>query len=130
MRTLGWLLVGLVAVAGACGAVNTMYAAVAGRVREFAALQAVGFPRRAIAASLVQESVILSAAATLLASGLALALVQGVAVRFTMGAFTLQLDRTALLIGCGAGLALGVFGAVPPAVRAFRLPIADALKAV
>ena len=130
MRAMGWLLVGLVAAAGACGAVNTMYAAVAGRVREFAALQAVGFPRRAIGLSLLQESVILSAAATLVAAGLALLLVQGVAVRFTMGAFTLQLDRTALLVGCGAGLALGVFGAIPPAVRAFRLPIADALKAV
>ena len=130
MRAMGWLLVGLVAAAGACGAVNTMYAAVAGRVREFAALQAVGFPRRAIALSLIQESVILAAAATLVAAGLALLLVQGVAVRFTMGAFTLQLDRTALLVGCGAGLALGVFGAVPPAVRAFRLPISDALKAV
>jgi hypothetical protein len=47
-----------------------------------------------------------------------------------MGAFTLQLDRPALLIGCAAGLGLGVFGAIPPAVRAFRMPIPDALKAV
>lgn len=118
MRTLAWLLVGLVAVAGGCGAVNTMYAAVAGRVREFAALQAIGFPRRAIAASLLQESVILAAGATLAATAIALVLVQGVAVRFTMGAFTLQIDRSALLVGCLAGLGLGVFGAIPPAVRA------------
>jgi putative ABC transport system permease protein len=130
MRTLAWLLVGLVAAAGACGAVNTMYAAVAGRVREFAALQAVGFPRRAIAASLFQESVILAAGATLAASALALLLAQGMAIRFSMGAFTLQIDRTALLVGCGAGLALGILGAVPPAIRAFRMPIPDALKAV
>lgn len=130
MRSLAWLLVALVAVAGGCGAVNTMYAAVAGRVREFAALQAIGFPRRAIVASLLQESVILAAGATLAASALALALVQGVAVRFTMGAFTLQIDRSALLIGCLAGLGLGVFGAIPPAVRAFRMSIPDALKAV
>ncbi|HEX3152877.1 MAG TPA: ABC transporter permease [Gemmataceae bacterium] len=130
MRTLAWLLVGLVAIAGGCGAVNTMYAAVAGRVREFGALQAVGFPRRSIAFSLLQESVILAAAATLAATGLALLLIQGVAVRFTMGAFTLQLDRLALLIGCGAGLGLGIFGAIPPAVRAFRMSIVDALKAV
>jgi putative ABC transport system permease protein len=130
MRTLAWLLVALVGVAGACGAVNTMYAAVAGRVREFGALQAVGFARRSIAVSLLQESVILAAGATLTATGLALLLVQGVAVRFTMGAFTLQLDRQALLIGCGAGLGLGIFGAIPPAVRAFRMSIVDALKAV
>jgi ABC-type lipoprotein release transport system permease subunit len=130
MRALAWLTVGLVALAGACGAANTMYAAVAGRVREFAALQAVGFPRRAIAVSLLQESVILAAAATLAATGLAVLALQGVAVRFTMGAFTLQLDRLALLVGCGAGLGLGVFGAIPPAVRAFRMTIVDALKAV
>jgi ABC-type antimicrobial peptide transport system permease subunit len=130
MRALAWLLVVLVAVAGGCGAVNTMYAAVAGRVREFAALQAIGFPRRAIAVSLFQESVILAAGATLAATALALLLMQGVAVRFTMGAFTLQIDRPALLIGCLAGLGLGVFGAIPPAVRAFRMPIPDALKAV
>jgi ABC-type lipoprotein release transport system permease subunit len=130
VRSLAWLLAGLVAVAGGCGAANTMYAAVAGRVREFAALQAIGFPRRAIAVSLLQESVILAAGATLAAAGLALVLVQGVAVRFTMGAFALQLDRTALLVGCAAGLGLGVFGAIPPAVRAFRMPIPDALKAV
>jgi ABC-type antimicrobial peptide transport system permease subunit len=103
---------------------------VAGRVREFAALQAVGFPRRAIAVSLLQESVLLAAAATLAAAALAVLTLQGAAVRFTMGAFTLQLDRVALLVGCGAGLFLGVFGAVPPAVRAFRMTIVDALKAV
>jgi ABC-type antimicrobial peptide transport system permease subunit len=130
MRALVWLLVGLVAVAGSCGAANTMYAAVAGRVREFAALQVIGFPRRAVALSLVQESVILAAGATLFAAALALVLVHGVAMRFTMGAFALQIDRSALLVGCAAGLGLGVFGAVPPAVRAFRLPICDALKAV
>jgi len=130
MRTMTWLLLGLVALAGACGAMNTMYAAVAGRVREFAALQSIGFSRRAIAASLLQESVILAALATLTATALALFLLQGVAVRFTMGAFSLQLDRTAILIGCSVGLGLGLLGAIPPAWRAFRLSIVDALKAV
>jgi ABC-type antimicrobial peptide transport system permease subunit len=130
VRVMAWLMVVLVAVGGACGAVNTMYAAVAGRIREFAALQAVGFARRAIGISLVQESVLLAALATLVATGLAVLLLNGLAIRFTMGAFTLQLDALALLIGCGAGLGLGVIGALPPAVRAFRLPIAVALKAV
>ena len=130
MRSMTWLLLGLVAVAGACGAMNTMYAAVAGRVREFAALQSIGFSRRAIAASLLQESVILAALSTLVATGLALFLLQGIAVRFTMGAFSLQLDRTAILIGCSVGLGLGILGAIPPAWRAFRLSIVDALKAV
>jgi ABC-type antimicrobial peptide transport system permease subunit len=130
LRSLAWLMVILVSIAGACGAVNTMYAAVAGRIREFAALQAVGFSRRAISLSLLQESVLLAALATLSATGLAVLLLQGMAIRFTMGAFALQIDHLALLIGCGAGLGLGIVGAIPPAIRAFRMPIAVALKAV
>jgi ABC-type lipoprotein release transport system permease subunit len=130
LRALAWLMVLLIACAGACGAINTMYAAVTSRVREFGALQALGFPRRAIALSLVQESVLLAALSTLAAAGLAILSLQGIAVRFTMGAFDLQVDREALLIGCGAGLILGIIGAIPPAFRAFRLSIADALKAV
>lgn len=130
MRTLTWLLVLLVGVAGACGAINTMYAAVAGRVREFAALQAIGFSRRAILVSLFQESILMAAVATLLATGLAVVLMQGVAIRFTMSAFTLPLDAFTLLFGCAAGLTLGIVGAIPPALRALRLSIVDALKAV
>src|SRR5262249_11018753 len=130
MRTLAWLLVGLVGLAGTCAAVNTMYAAVAGRVREVAGPGTIGLSRPATSASLVQGSLHPSSLAALAGLGLALFLIQGVAVRFTMGAFTLQLDRTAILVGCVAGLALGVLGAVPPAWRAMRLSIVDALKAV
>jgi hypothetical protein len=35
-----------------------------------------------------------------------------------------------ILIGCGVGLAVGVCGALPPAVRAFRSEVAAALKAI
>ena len=100
------------------------------RVRELAMLQAIGFRRRAIVLSLVQEATILAAAGSLIAGLLALLLVHGAAVRFTMGAFTLRIDGTAVLIGCGTGLTLGILGAVPPAVRAMRLAIAENLKAI
>jgi len=130
IRLLAWLLVMLVLTAGCAGAINTMYAAVAGRVREFAALQAVGFPRHAILVSLLQESLLLASSATLAAAGLALLLLRGTAVRFTMGAFHLQLDGPVLLAGCIAGVALGILGCIPPAWRAFRLEVADGLKAV
>ena len=106
-----------------------MYGSVVGRIREFASLQTIGFVRRALLVSLVQEGVILAAAASLLATLLALLFVNNAAVRFTMGAFSLRIDEVALLIGCGVGLLLGVLGAVPPAIRALRVPIVDGLKA-
>jgi ABC-type antimicrobial peptide transport system permease subunit len=130
VRTMAWLVVGLVAAAGVFAGMNAMYGSVVGRVKELATLQTLGFTRRAITLSLIQEAVILAAAAALLACGLSLLLLDGVAVRFTMGAFALRIDGPALLLGCGTGVALGVVGALPPAYQAMRLPIVDALKAV
>lgn len=130
VRTMAWLVVLLVAGAGVFAGLNTMYGAVVGRVRELATLQTLGFVRRAITLSLVQEATLLAAAAAMLAAWLALALVNGAAVRFTMGAFALRVDGTALLIGCGVGLLLGVVGALPAALRAMQLPIVEGLKAV
>ena len=56
--------------------------------------------------------------------------INGAAVRFTMGAFVLRVDNFALIVGSLAGLLLGVVGAIPPAIRAMRMPIAEGLKAV
>jgi putative ABC transport system permease protein len=109
---------------------NVMYGAVVSRVRELATLQTIGFVRRAIALSLIQEGLLLAALASLIAGVLGLLVLQGAAVRFTMGAFTLNVDGTTLLIGFGVGLLIGVVGSIPPAFRAMRLPVVEALKAV
>ena len=130
VRMLAWMVVFLVAGAGVFAGLNMMYGAVAGRIREIATLQAVGYRRRAILLSLVQEGALLAAAASLIAGLLALMLLNGMAVRFTMGAFALRVDGVALLVGCSSGLMLGVLGAIPPAIKALRLPVAESLKAI
>jgi ABC-type lipoprotein release transport system permease subunit len=130
VRVLAWSVMLLVAGAGVFVGLNTMFGAVAGRVRELGTLQVVGFLRRAILLSLMQESVLLAAAATLAAAAIALPLAHGFAVRFTMGAFPLRIDGFALLAGCAVGLGLGLLGAIPPGLRALRLEIVEALKSI
>ncbi|MEX1039463.1 MAG: ABC transporter permease [Pirellulaceae bacterium] len=130
VRMLAWLVVLLVAGAGVFAGLNMMYGSVAGRIREIATLQAIGYRRRAILVSILQEGMLLSAAASLLAGTVALLVLNGIAVRFTMGAFTLRIDGMSLLIGCGVGLLLGIVGALPPAIKALRLPVAESLKAI
>ncbi|TWU55833.1 ABC transporter permease [Rubripirellula reticaptiva] len=130
VRLLAWFVVALVSAAGIFAGLNMMYGAVAGRNREIATLQAIGYRRRAILASLVQEGVLLAAAGSLLSGVIALTMLNGIAVRFTMGAFTLRIDSVAILIGCGVGLLLGVVGALPPALKALRAEVATSLKAV
>jgi ABC-type antimicrobial peptide transport system permease subunit len=129
VRMLAWLVVLLVSGAGVFAGLNTMYGSVLGRIRELASLQTIGFARRALVISLIQEGAILAAAASLLATAAALLFVNNAAVRFTMGAFALRIDEVAVLIGCGVGLFLGIAGAIPPAIRALRMPIVDGLKA-
>jgi putative ABC transport system permease protein len=130
VRMVSWIIVALIAGAGAFAGLNTMYGAVVGRVREIAALQTIGFVRRAIALSIMQEAVLLASCAALLATACALGIVNGVAIRFTMGAFQLRVDHVAVLSGLLSGVLIGVVGAIPPAIRAMRLSIVDALKAV
>jgi putative ABC transport system permease protein len=130
VRWLAWLVVLLVSGAGVFAGLNTMYGSVVGRISELSTLQTIGFVRRAVVVSLIQEGVLMAAAASLLASLVALVFVNGAAVRFTMGAFSLRIDSMAVLIGCGVGISLGFFGAIPPAIRALRMPIVDGLKAV
>lgn len=118
----------LIAAGGFFGGINTSYAAFAARVREFASLQAIGFTRSAIFASLLQESLVAAAAGGLLACAAGLFLFDGVSVRFSGSAFGLLVDGPTVAAGMLAALLLGVVGAVPPAVRCLRLPVATALR--
>ena len=130
VRMLGWVVVCLVAGSGVFAGLNTMYGAVVGRVRELATLQAMGFRRRAILLTLIQEATLLSCCGALVACLLGLLFVNGTAVRFTMGAFMLRVDSVGILIACATAIALGIVGAIPPATKAMRLPVVDAIKAI
>lgn len=124
-----WATAFLIGLTGLFGGLNTLYAAFAARVRELGMLQSLGFPRRAIMVSLMQESLLTSAAGTLIGSALGMLLLNGRAVKFSMGVFQLSVDYRVLLLGVAAGLTMGILGAIPPAWRCLRLPITEALKA-
>ena len=130
VRMLGWAVVWLIAGAGVFAGLNTMYGAVVGRIRELATLQAMGYRRRSITMSLIQEATLLAVGGSLIASFLAFSIINGTAVRFTMGAFVLRVDSVAIIVGCGTGLLLGLLGAIPPAMKAMRLAIVEGIKAV
>ena len=130
IQGLAWALAGLMAGAAAFGGANTLNAAVQDRVRELAALRAVGYPGRALVLSLLQEALVLAAAGGLLGLLLARALLRGATVSISMGAFQLDVGAHAVLIAFGGVVLIGALGTVPAAVRALRLPVALALKEV
>ena len=129
VRAMVWATAFLIAGGGLLGGLNTMYAAFASRIRELAALQAMGFPRRALLLSLIQESLLSTATGALIACIAAIVLLDGLAVEFSSGAFGMLVDWSVVILGLASGLVLGIVGALPPAWRCLRMPITVALKA-
>ncbi len=130
IKIVAWVTAGLIAVGGLFGGLNTMYAAFASRIRELGTLQSIGYRRLVIVWSMIQESTLATAAGGLIACAVGVFLLDGLAVRFSMGAFGLVIDETVIGLGLLAGLALGVVGALPPAIRCLKPTIPVALKAV
>jgi putative ABC transport system permease protein len=128
LRVMTWLTALLVAAGAVFGGLNTLYAAFASRIRELATLQAIGFTRTAILASLVQESLLACLAGTLLASLAALLLLDGLTIPFSIGAFTLSVTPTVALSGLATGVLLGTIGSLPPAFRCLTPPLPAALR--
>lgn len=128
LRVMTWVTAGLVAAGAIFGGFNTLYAAFASRIRELATLQAIGFGRGAVFLSLVQESVMACLAGTLVASVVALLLLDGRTIPFSIGAFTVTISAQVAMAGLGAGILLGILGAVPPAIRCLRPPLPKALR--
>ena len=118
----------LIAFGGILGGLNTNYAAFASRVRELGTLQTLGYSRLAICWSLLQESMLASSIGALLASAIGLILLDGQAIRFSMGVFGIEISALVLAGGLLAGLLLGVVGALIPAWRCLHLPIPEALR--
>jgi putative ABC transport system permease protein len=130
IRAVAWVTAALIGLGGLFGGLNTMYAAFASRVRELGTLQSLGFRRGAIVVSLVQESSLATAAGSLIACAAGLVLLDGLAVRFSAGAFGLAVDSVVIAVALLSGVALGLIGALPPAWRCLRLSIPVALKSV
>ena len=115
------------------GALNTMYAAVSSRSVEIATLRALGFSSFGIVVSVVVEALALaligaaagSTIAWLLFSGDSISIGGGNGTIVTTFAITPATLATGLLWAGGVGL----IGALFPAIRAARLPLATALRA-
>ncbi|MCU0681563.1 MAG: FtsX-like permease family protein [Polyangiaceae bacterium] len=115
------------------GAAITMYAAVANRRREIGTLRALGFGRRSIVFSFLLESTALAlvGGAAGLAAAMLLKFVRFSAMNWqTWSEIVFSFEPTPDIIVSSAVFAvvLGVFGGLLPALRASRVPPAEAMR--
>ena len=118
------------------GAINTMYTAVAARTREIATLRALGFSGAPIVVSVMVESVLLSVAGGVLGGLIAYAGFNGHQTAtmnwqtFSQVAFAFAVTPALLVQGVAWAVVMGCLGGILPAVRAARLPVVTALRAL
>ena len=115
------------------GAMITMHAQVASRVREVGTLRALGFKRRSVLGSFLLESLILALIGA--AGGCVLAALLGAASftttnfgSFTEVKFNFHFAPDIAVKATLFAIAMGLLGGVLPAARAARLAIAEATK--
>jgi putative ABC transport system permease protein len=133
LRILAIMITSIMAVGAIFGAVNTMYAAVAGRTPEIAVLLTLGFHPRSVLASFLAESAIIAAIGGVMGCLIALP-VNGVVANttnwasFSEIAFAFRVTPGLLLAGVVFAVVMGVLGGFFPARRAAKLPVVQALR--
>jgi putative ABC transport system permease protein len=134
IKLIGYPLTILMAVGAIFGALNSMYSSVSVRGKEIATLRALGFGPTAVLFSTVIESVLLALSGGVLGGLIAFAVFNGFQVSTLNGAsfsqvvFNFAVTPELLVQGLKAALIIGVVGGLFPAVRAARLPVAQALR--
>ncbi len=134
IRVLGYPITFLMAVGAVFGALNSMYSSVSTRSKEIATLRALGFGPGSVLVSTIIESTLLAVIGGLIGGALAFLVFNGYTVStlsnasFSQVVFDFAVTPDLLLDGLGAALIIGVVGGFFPAVRAARLPVAQALR--
>jgi putative ABC transport system permease protein len=135
IRVLGLFITVIFSAGATIGAMITMYGAVANRTVEIGTLRALGFQRRSILTAFIGEALMISLAGAVLGLGLA-SLLQFVTIStlnfasFAELAFSFALSPSIVVWSIGFSLLMGFLGGFLPAVRAARLDIVSALRAV
>jgi ABC-type antimicrobial peptide transport system permease subunit len=135
IRILGLFITVIFSTGATVGAMITMYGAVANRTVEIGTLRALGFHRRSILLAFLLESLFLSFTGGIVGLGLA-SLLRFFSLStlnfgsFSELAFSFALSPWIIALALGFSLLMGLMGGFLPAMRAARLNIVQALRAV
>jgi putative ABC transport system permease protein len=129
LRTIAYVVGGIMGLGATFGALNTMYSAVSSRAREIATLRAIGFGGAPVVVSVMTEALLFCLIGALLGVAFAWALFNGYQHAMSGLVIRLAVTPALALTGIGFALFLGVIGGLLPSIHAARLPLVDALRA-
>jgi putative ABC transport system permease protein len=108
---------------------NTTYSAVSSRGREIATLRALGFSAFPVAVSVIVEALLLSIGGAAIGAAVAFLLYDGKQDFFGTNVFHLTVPLALIGLGIVWAAVVALLGGLPPAIRAARRPLVEALRA-
>lgn len=135
INVLGYTVASFMAIGAMFGALNCMYSAVASRQVEIGTLRAIGFGATPVVVSVMAEALLLALIGGTAGGALAYLYCDGASLStlnfetFSQVAFDFRITPALLGQGLLWALAIGLLGGLPPAIRAARLPVTEALRA-
>jgi putative ABC transport system permease protein len=133
-QMLSVVMIVVMGIAAAFAVANTMYAAVAGRVREIGMLRAVGFARISILTAFVVEGLLLAGVGGALGALLSFAWNGAqrnlLPATFTTVSYSLQITPKIIVTSLVVAVVIGLAGSIAPALRAARMSVTSALREV
>jgi putative ABC transport system permease protein len=120
----------IMAIGATLGAVNSLYAIVDSRRRELATLRAIGFGPGPIVVSVLVESILWALPGALLGCALAWVFFNGLSASPFGYSFQLAVTPPLAVLGILWALGMGLLGGLLPALRAARVPVTTALRAI
>jgi putative ABC transport system permease protein len=136
IKGIGYFIAAMMALGALFGALNTMYSAVAARTREIGTLRALGFGSGPVVFSILCESLALALLGGVVGAAAAYFAFNGFQAAtinwqtFSQIAFAFAVTPQLLTIAIVWAAMIGLIGGLFPAIRAARLPIAVALRAL
>ena len=112
------------------GCFNTMYDTVEARAREIATLRALGYGSFPVACSVILEASVLAVSGSLIGALIAWTLYNGVQGNLGWDFFTLTVSLSMFGMAVLWALAISIVGGFLPSLRAARLTVTDALRAL
>ncbi len=133
INILGKVIGTIMAIGAVFGALNTMYAAVAGRAREIATMRAIGFRSLPVVLAVMLETMLLALLGGVLGGLIAWLVFNNYSVstlgsNFSQVVFQFKVSPQLLWSGLKWALGIGLVGGLFPALRAARLPVTEALR--
>jgi putative ABC transport system permease protein len=129
-KSIAYFVASILAVGALFGSVNILYSIVSSRAREIATLRAVGYRAVPVAVAVVVEAMVLAFAGAVVGGMGTWLMFNGRDGLVVAEVYQQAVTADLIAIGIGWALVIAILGAIPPAIRAARLPVAQAMRAI